>query len=390
MKKEAKLLKVKAMNSLMLGVEHFNSLNDAGRTDAVLMLLDHSFEMLLKAAIVHRGGRIRDPGNTNTIGFDACVRRCFSDARISFLTDEQTLTLQTINGLRDAAQHHLIELSEGHLYLHAQTGITLFRDLLRSVFDEELSDSLPPRTLPISTVAQLDPIALFVDEVEEVKRLLRPHRRRATEATARLRALAILDGTIRGEKLQPGEEDLRDLGRRIIAGEQFEALFAGISAVEFTTEGSGPTLTLRLSKKEGIPVHLVPEGTAGTAVVGVKRVNELDFYNLGHNELAKKLGITPNKATAAIWDQRIQDNEDFFREIKIGSSKFKRYSAKALQHLQAAIADEGIEAIWQRYRAGQRQMKQKTPVVATSAAPERRSHRSRPEGSDTTLGGRSA
>lgn len=351
MKKETKLLKAKATNSLVLAVEHFNSLSDRGRTDAVLMLLDHSFEMLLKAAILHRGGRIRDPGNKNTIGFDACVRRCLSDARISFLTEEQTLTLQTINGLRDAAQHHLVELSEGHLYLHAQSGITLFRDLLLSVFDEELSDSLPVRTLPISTVAQLDPIALFVDEVEEVKRLLRPPRRRATEATARLRPLAILDGTIRGEKLQPGEGDLRNLGRRIVAGEQFERVFAGISAVEFTTEGSGPTLTLRLSKKEGIPVHLVPEGTAGAAVVGVKRVNELDFYSLGHNELAKKLGITPNKATAAIWDQRIQESDDFFREIKIGSSKFKRYSAKALQHLRAAIAAEDIDEIWQRYRA---------------------------------------
>ena len=367
-KKEAKLLKAKATNSLVLAVEHFNSLSDTGRTDVVLMLLDHSFEMLLKAAIMHRGGRIRDPGNKNTIGFDACVRRCFSDARISFLTEEQTLTLQTINGLRDAAQHHLVELSEAHLYLHAQSGITLFGDLLRSVFDEELSDSLPARTLPISTVAQLDPIALFVDEVEEVKRLLQPHRRRITEATARLRPLAILDGTIRGEKLQPGEGYLRDLGRRIAAGEPFEAVFAGISAVEFNTEGRGPSLTLRLSKKEGIPVHLVPEGTAGAAVVGVKRVNELDFYNLGHKELAKRLGITSNKATAAIWDQHIQENDDFFREIRIGASRFKRYSVKALQHLEAAIAIEGIEAIWKRYRACRRQATNKTPSIASSSA----------------------
>jgi hypothetical protein len=344
-----------------LAVEHFNSLSDTGRTEVVLMLLDHSFEMLLKAAIVHRGGQIRDPGSKNTIGFDACVRRCFSDARISFLTEEQALTLQSINGLRDAAQHHLVELSEAHLYLHAQSGITLFRDLLRLVFEEELADSLPARTLPISTVAQLDPIALFVDEVGEVRRLLQPHRRRITEATARLRPLAILDGTIRGEKLQPDEGDLRKLGRRIAAGEAFETMFTGIAAIEFNTEGSGPSLTLRLSKKEGIPVHLVAEGTEGAAVVGVKRVNELDFYNLGHKELAQKLDITPNKATAAIWDQRIQEDDDFFREIRIGSSRFKRYSVKALQHLEAAIATEGIDAIWKRYRAFQHHASNKTP-----------------------------
>ena len=50
------------------------------------------------------------------------------------------------------------------------------------------------------------------------------------------------------------------------------------------------------------------------------------------------------------------------------SSKFKRYSVKALQHLQAAIAAEGIDAIWQRYRASQRQAKKKTPPMAPSAA----------------------
>src|SRR5436190_12416600 len=102
MKKEARLLKDKSLSSLTISIEHFNRPWDVGRTDAVLMLLDHSFEMLLKAAILHRGGRIRDPGEKNTIGFDVCVRRSLSTAEIKFLSAEQALTLQAINGLRDA------------------------------------------------------------------------------------------------------------------------------------------------------------------------------------------------------------------------------------------------------------------------------------------------
>src|SRR5207244_6781578 len=98
MKKEARLLKSKALNSLVLSVAQFNGVSDTGRTDAVLMFLDHSFEMLLKAAILHRGGRIRDSGEKNTIGYDSCVRRGLSDGRIKFLTEEQALTLQTIHG----------------------------------------------------------------------------------------------------------------------------------------------------------------------------------------------------------------------------------------------------------------------------------------------------
>ncbi len=67
MKKEAKFLLEKALNSLILSVEHFNHPWNCGRTDTVLILLDHAFEMLLKAAIIHRGSRIRKPGAKQTI-----------------------------------------------------------------------------------------------------------------------------------------------------------------------------------------------------------------------------------------------------------------------------------------------------------------------------------
>jgi hypothetical protein len=53
------------------------------------------------------------------------------------LTEEQAFTLQMLNGLRDAAQHHLIAIQEAHLYIHAQSAATLFRDLLKTVFRKE-------------------------------------------------------------------------------------------------------------------------------------------------------------------------------------------------------------------------------------------------------------
>jgi hypothetical protein len=351
MKKEARLLKQKALNSLTLCVDHFNSTADTGRVEAVLHFLDHSFEMLLKASILHRGGRIRDRGEKNTIGFDTCVRRALSDGDTQFLVDEQALTLQAINGLRDAAQHHLVDISEGHLYLHAQAGITLFRDLLDDVFDENLRDHLPDRVLPVSTIAPLDPIALFTEEIEEVARLLKPGTRRRMEAAARLRALAIVDGALRGEKLQPGEGDLRRLGQKVAHGSDMSEVFPGIAAVDFVTEGSGPTLSLRITKKEGIPVHLVPEGTEGASVVAVKRVNELDFYNLSHADLASHVGLTAPKTTAAVRYLDLANKPDCFREVKIGQSSFKRYSQHAITALQEALDTVGIDDIWQAYRA---------------------------------------
>lgn len=54
LKKETKLLKEKATSSLLLSIDHFNRPWDVGRLEAVLILLDHSFEMLLKASILNR------------------------------------------------------------------------------------------------------------------------------------------------------------------------------------------------------------------------------------------------------------------------------------------------------------------------------------------------
>jgi hypothetical protein len=348
MKKEAKLLKEKSLNSLVLSMEHFNRPWNVGRTDAVLMLLDHSFEMLLKAAILHRGGRIRNPGEKNTIGFDACVRRGLSTADVRFLKDEQALTLQAINGLRDAAQHHLLDISEGHLYLQAQSGITLYRDLLKTVFAESLSDILPDRVLPIATLAPVDPITLFTEEISEVARLLSPGKRRGAEATARLRALAIVDGAMQGEKLQPSEAALRRLGKEIGGGTtDLDSLFPGIAAVSFRTDGSGPSVNLRITKRDGVPVTLVPEGSADSSVVTVKRVSELDYYNLRFAKIVANLGITTNQTTAMIALLRIKEDEDM---AKVFFNTWC-YSQKALKRLKGALQEKTAQQWWREYRA---------------------------------------
>lgn len=351
MKREAKLLLEKGLDSLVLSVEHFNRADDRGRTSAVLILLDHAFEMLLKAAILHRGGRIREPRARETIGFDACVRRGLSDGKISFLTDEQALTLQTINGLRDAAQHHLIDVSEQQLYLHAQAGVTLIRDLLKSVFGRDLAGELPPRVLPISTVAPTDLAALFESETQEIAKLLAPGRRRHTEAYARLRPLAILDATIRGEKLQPTSGKLTSKGQLLVEGKPWNEVFPGAASVEFTADGAGPTLSLRIAKKEGVPIQLVPEGTPGASVVAVKRVDELGYYSLGRNQLAEHVGLTPPKTSAVIWHLKLQADREYYKEIVIGKARFGRYSKKAIDTIKDTIARTPVDEIWTRYKA---------------------------------------
>jgi hypothetical protein len=352
MKREAKLLLEKACDALVLSIELFNRPHDRGRVSSTLIQLDHGFEMLMKAAILHRGGRIRDKRAKETIGFDACVRRSLSDGKVRYLGEEQALVLQTLNGLRDAAQHHLLDISEGQLYVHVQSGVTLFRDLLKSVFDQELVSHLPSRVLPVSTSPPKDLATLFDSEVSEIKKLLRPGRRRRIEAVARLRPLAILDATIRGEKGQPSDADLRRLGKDVSAGRPWSEVFQGAAAVNISADGTGPGLSLRLSKKEGIPIQLVAEGTPGASGVAVTRVNELDFYSLGAKQLGEKVGLTMPKAVAVVDHLDLRSRDDCYKEIKIGSATFKRYSPKAIEAVKEALRNESADSIWSKRRRG--------------------------------------
>ncbi len=346
MKREARRLLEKATDSLVLAIELFNRPHDRGRVSGTLIHLDHSFEMLMKAAILHRGGCIRERRAKETIGFDACVRRSLSDGNIRYLTEEQALILQTINGLRDAAQHYLLDISEGQLYIHVQSGVTLFRDLLKSVFSQELDCQLPTRVLPISTSPPTDLATLFDSEVKEIEKLLQPGRRRRVEAFARLRPLAILDATIRGEKGQPSDSDLRRMCREVSEGKVWHDVFQGAAVVEIVADGTGPSLSLRLLNKKGIPIQLVPEGTPGASVVAVKRVNELDFYSLGAKQLSEKVGLTMPKVLAIVDYLDLRKSPECYKEFRIGSQTHKRYSPKAVDAIRDALKMESADEIW--------------------------------------------
>jgi succinyl-CoA synthetase beta subunit len=94
------------------------------------------------------------------------------------------------------------------------------------------------------------------------------------------------------------------------------------------------SVSLRLSKKEGIPIQLVAEGTPGASVVAVKRVDELGFYNLGARQLAEKVGLTMPKAVAVVDYLGLRKRTDCYKEFKIGKSVHKRYSQGAVTRLQ--------------------------------------------------------
>jgi hypothetical protein len=350
MKKEVKHLYNKAVDSLVLSIELFNRPNDTARVHGVLIMMDHSFEMLLKASILHKGGKIKERRATQTIGFESCVRKAFSDGEIKFLTEDEVLTLQSLNGLRDAAQHYTLEISEQHLYFQAQSGLTLFRDIVKRVFNIDLKEGLPVRVLPLSTTPPTDIQAFFSNEIVEIKKLLGPNKRKNIEAIEKLRALAIMENAVQGNDTQPSDGELKKILKTLEKGGNFGQLFPGVSTLNFTANGYGPSLDLRISRKEGVPVQVVPEGTPGAHVVALKRVNELDYYNLGRDQLAKKVGLTGPKTSAVIHHLNLKADPECFKRISIGNVHHDRYSQKAIGQIKAGMAATPMAEIWENYK----------------------------------------
>jgi hypothetical protein len=350
MKKKVRFLLKRAVNSLILSIELFNRPSDQGRVDGVLIFLDHSFEMLLKAAILHRGGRLEHPDRENqTIGFEACVRKALSEGSVKFITDEQAITLQTVNALRDAAQHDLVELPEQVFYVQVQAGLTLFRDLYRAIFSRELRTELPARVLPLSTLAPTDLATMFDAEVREIERLLRPGLRRRTEAKLRLTGLAIIDQAVQGTAGQASDRRLNAIVKGMQEGRSWEDIFPGVAALDLTTQGYGPSIDLRIVKKAGVPISLVKEGTEGATVVAIKRTDELGYYNLGRDQLAANVGLTPPKTTAVIRFLNLREDPACFKQIMVGKVPFDRYSQLAIKRIRETLATTSIDAIWESH-----------------------------------------
>ena len=91
----------KATDSALLSIEHFNRPWDRGRHEAVLILIDRSFELLLKAVIVYKGGKIREPRAKETIGFDVVfntgIQILYIEKRVpAYLSDATKIKMKAI------------------------------------------------------------------------------------------------------------------------------------------------------------------------------------------------------------------------------------------------------------------------------------------------------
>lgn len=187
-------------------------------------------------------------------------------------------------------------------------------------------------------------------DFKHIKSLLGPGSRKQIDAKARLKSLAIIESSLEGVRNQPSELEINKLAKTVQSGKKWQDIFPGIASLNLETTGNGISVDIRITKKEGEKVQLVPEGTPGATVLAVKRVNELDFYSLGLKDIADKIGIGSNKTLAVVKHLGLQDSEDYFKEVKIGKSPFKRYSKNALEKIKEELPKLDMNNVWERHK----------------------------------------
>jgi hypothetical protein len=78
-----------------------------------------------------------------------------------------------------------------------------------------------------------------------------------------------MENSIQGIETQPSDAELKSLMKKLRQGSAWNQVFPGTSTINFTTNGYGPSMDLRITKsEEGIPFTPVPRRNSGCSSCG--------------------------------------------------------------------------------------------------------------------------
>lgn len=337
MKKKVKSFVDSGIKSLLVSVEFFNRPYDIARRETVLLLLNHAFEMLLKAIVLQRTGKLRAKSDKYNYGFEKCLNICFSQLEV--IDEDIHMTLKNINAFRDAAAHDILEISEGLLYYYTLSGITIFRELLKTIFAKNLVSYLPNRILPITAKPPKGFNFLIEDDLEEAKKLLAPRKRRQEEALAKIRPYAIIENNLREIKNKKTTVRDKAIANKLKKGIDWRKILPFISNLNVEAF-KGIPLTIHVAKKKGVPVRI---DQAAPTALAFRYINPEDKYPFLTTELQEKLKINQYQMQQLIKLFSLKGNFKFHQPIKVSRAGFcQRYSNEAYKMLATVIKKHGI------------------------------------------------
>ena len=174
--------------------------------------------------------------------------------------------------------------------------------------------------------------------------------RKKSVAISKLRALEVLERAIKGEDSPLTDNELKRKIKMFYPDQSIDTLFPNVASIEVIPDNTTPCISLRFTNKEGLPIHIVDEGTPGSYVVGIKKVNDLAYYNLTFNQLLKNVNLSSAKCSAVIWYLNLKEDVESSRKILLGKTSVFKYSSKAIEKINKLLTEKNIEEIWSEYK----------------------------------------
>ncbi|WP_219819612.1 hypothetical protein [Pseudoclavibacter sp. Z016] len=316
---------------------------------SVLLSLQHSFEMLLKAALLATGDKtVFDKRKRMAIGMESCINRCQQQVGIK-LSDSEAGTIRVLDNLRDGEQHWHQVVDEGLLYTHSRAAVTLFDDLLHRVWEQRLSEHLPLRVLPISSEPPQELDFLIDREYSRIADLLQPGRRATAEAKGRIRSLLATEALSDPDAIDISESDVDRTARGIREGKDRQQVFPKLTGITSESSGTGLAIEVRFVKTDGLAVTFTKDPAAETAAI--REVDLERKFHMGAYDLADRAGVGRVQATALRRHLGLDDANDHFSHVfKFGSQRVRRYSDNALRAMHKNLEVVDIKKIWDSHR----------------------------------------
>lgn len=340
------MFKDTAVESLTLSLELFNRPSIVAREHAVVMMLAHAFEMLLKATIFQRRRTIRDKGGELSHSLLRCVEIARSD--LGIISDDERTVLIAIKQDRDCATHDIIIISDQFLWLHMRAGVSLFRRLLRDEFGEMLADLLPTRVIPVSASPPSDLSLLVKQELTDIRALLATGRRRSAEAAARLRPLLSLDGSSTGRSDQPTDLEVGKAAKALRDGAEWRSVFPGLANLQIaSSDGSGDAqeVVLRIGKAaDSVPVRRARPDESSEALA-YRGVSPFEEFSIKLTNFGKTIGVTQTEGYGVIHALGLKEDERayFIRRTKAGNVQYQGLSARAVELGKRALLSDDFD-----------------------------------------------
>lgn len=342
LKRDAKTLKQKAIASLKRGLVAFNSHDDDGRPETVLLLLQHASEMLVKALLVQKGQSVFEKEKGTSIGIVKALNQAQSKG---WLSAEQVGSIRVVDAMRDQAQHWMLVVPEDVLYINARALISTLDEILTKHFEDTLADNLPVRVLPLSTQPVPDFLTLVNREYSQIRELLAPGRRARDVARGRITALLAMEAHV-SDEVAVSKRDLDRIEEAIRSDTPIDRVFPRLMTLATHQEGEGPTFRVRITKSQDAPPVRFSSGDDPEGAAAIRELDLQKKYHWSATTLAQKLKLSRPKTKAVRDYLGIDDDPANAMVFQFGATKHLRFSDNALRRLQEEINPQLVEEAW--------------------------------------------